>query len=384
MHTQRLSAFLSVFTCLLCLAVPAVAQPTVSEIVADVSATSYESILDPSTGPNLYTGQGDDRGFYWGANSNRYATTNHDNARDNIVSWYQGLGLTTTTQAIPSHTTADNTVTFHGATNIHAIQPGTNPNAGYIIIGAHYDTAGPANVPGADDNGTGTAGVMEAARVLSQYQFESTIIYANFDLEERFDNIPRVVGTGTGNVGIGSGTWVNNNITSNPADTSKIHYQDVKAMINLDMIGVHQDGVNTFGLLKPNTSVPDNDPLIQDLQAAFAGHTSLTPTLATNTLSDHKSFYALASIPSMAMFEQVDANGSPIYNPNYHTTNDYVRDGYIDYAYATEIVKGAVAYTADAAVPVPEPASLTLLSLGGLALLRRRSGQVLRRRKKAA
>ena len=31
--------------------------------------------------------------------------------------------------------------------------------------------------PGANDNATGMAGAMEAARVLSQYQFENSIVY---------------------------------------------------------------------------------------------------------------------------------------------------------------------------------------------------------------
>ena len=54
-----------------------------------------------------------------------------------------------------------------------------------IIICAHFDSkpySGPA--PGADDNGSGTSAVLEAARILSKYKTDYTIIYALWDNEE--------------------------------------------------------------------------------------------------------------------------------------------------------------------------------------------------------
>jgi len=57
--------------------------------------------------------------------------------------------------------------------NIIATQTGTtNPNNVYIIR-AHYDSV--ANYS-ADDNATGTAAVLETARILSNYCIENTII----------------------------------------------------------------------------------------------------------------------------------------------------------------------------------------------------------------
>ncbi len=50
------------------------------------------------------------------------------------------------------------------------------------ILGAHYDSA---NNAGADDNGSGTAAVMEAARVLAEYEFDCTLTFIAFDVEER-------------------------------------------------------------------------------------------------------------------------------------------------------------------------------------------------------
>ncbi|HPG41144.1 MAG TPA: M28 family peptidase [bacterium] len=49
-------------------------------------------------------------------------------------------------------------------------------------IGGHYDTV--ENSPGADDNGSAVAGMLEAARILSAYQFRNSLHFIAFDLEE--------------------------------------------------------------------------------------------------------------------------------------------------------------------------------------------------------
>ncbi len=59
------------------------------------------------------------------------------------------------------------------------------PNKEFIIC-AHYDDMPSGTMaPGADDNGSGTAAVIEAARVLSQYSFPYTLIFAVWDEEEQ-------------------------------------------------------------------------------------------------------------------------------------------------------------------------------------------------------
>jgi hypothetical protein len=70
--------------------------------------------------------------------------------------------------------------------NVYAIQPGTEfPNQKYIIC-AHYDDMPSGSLaPGADDNGSGTVAVLEAARVLTQYSFPYSILYALWDEEEQ-------------------------------------------------------------------------------------------------------------------------------------------------------------------------------------------------------
>lgn len=61
-----------------------------------------------------------------------------------------------------------------------------------VVFGAHYDSLnlgerGNPDVvaPGANDNATGTAGVLEAARILSQAAHDRTIIFACFAAEEQ-------------------------------------------------------------------------------------------------------------------------------------------------------------------------------------------------------
>lgn len=52
-----------------------------------------------------------------------------------------------------------------------------------IVIGGHIDSAGP-EIPGADDDGSGSAVVMEAARVLGSRSTQSTIVFCCFGGEE--------------------------------------------------------------------------------------------------------------------------------------------------------------------------------------------------------
>jgi hypothetical protein len=69
--------------------------------------------------------------------------------------------------------------------NIIAEQTGTLYPDKYFIICAHYDcTSNESTAPGADDNASGTATVIEAARILSKYKTDYSIKYILFDAEE--------------------------------------------------------------------------------------------------------------------------------------------------------------------------------------------------------
>ena len=73
-------------------------------------------------------------------------------------------------------------LSVNDAMNVVAVQKGTVYPDEYIIVCSHFDTF--FNTPGADDNASGTSGVLEIARVLSPYSFKRSIIYLNNNGEE--------------------------------------------------------------------------------------------------------------------------------------------------------------------------------------------------------
>ena len=77
------------------------------------------------------------------------------------------------------------------ADNILAVKWGTRTPEEYVICGAHYDSwnddgTDPDTIrsPGADDNASGVAGILETARLLSHCSFDRTVIFANWNAEE--------------------------------------------------------------------------------------------------------------------------------------------------------------------------------------------------------
>ena len=75
--------------------------------------------------------------------------------------------------------------------NVVAIQKGTKYPNKYVIMSGDIDSRNSdgsnftKDAPGANDNASGMAGTIEAARVLSKYQFESSIIYVGLSGEEQ-------------------------------------------------------------------------------------------------------------------------------------------------------------------------------------------------------
>ncbi len=108
------------------------------------------------------------------ASRNKYQAGN-DKAADYIKQKLESYGLPAYDQWFSS-----------SGRNVYAVQTGTDfPNQKYIIC-AHYDDMPSGSLaPGADDNASGTAAVLEAARILTQYSSKYTIIYALWDEEEQ-------------------------------------------------------------------------------------------------------------------------------------------------------------------------------------------------------
>lgn len=75
-------------------------------------------------------------------------------------------------------------VSFHGRTyrNIIATKEGVEHEKEWILLGAHYDAAWGS--PGADDNGSGVAVLLEAANILSKQTLKRSVQFAAFTLEE--------------------------------------------------------------------------------------------------------------------------------------------------------------------------------------------------------
>ena len=97
-----------------------------------------------------------------------------------LLDRFEEIGLDT---YIHNHTATIGLTDTLEAGNIIAVQLGTEFPDEYIIISSHYDHP---DGPGADDNASGTAGVLECARILSQHEFKRSILYIPFNGEERW------------------------------------------------------------------------------------------------------------------------------------------------------------------------------------------------------
>ncbi len=110
--------------------------------------------------------------------------------------------------------------------NLVMVIHGTEPTVGAVLVGAHYDTVSrdmtsfDSIQPGADDNASGVAAVLEIARLAAPSPHRGTIICVLFGAEEhgRF----------------GSKAFVENIIQQQGVD--------LRAVLNLDMIGSPYDG----------------------------------------------------------------------------------------------------------------------------------------------
>ncbi len=132
-------------------------------------------------------------------NFKRYTSAERSRTRTYITTSLQKLGWTPTLEP------------FEGGVNVFAQRQGTNPEAGAILVAAHYDTV--AASPGADDNATGVAVVLEVARLLGSRPTPRTLQLAFFDQEE--------LGL------LGSKAFVAN----------KAHLENLQGAIVMDMVG---------------------------------------------------------------------------------------------------------------------------------------------------
>ena len=121
---------------------------------------------------------------YW---TRRYDSRFIYDVQDWLVARYQGFGVDT----VMLHDFEVPYFEAGTADNVIAVKWGTTKPEEFVICGAHYDSWNadgydPDTIrsPGADDNGTGVAGILETARLLSPYSFDRSIIFANWCAEE--------------------------------------------------------------------------------------------------------------------------------------------------------------------------------------------------------
>ena len=197
----------------------------------------------------------------------------------------------------------------NGQNVIATLEGDVYPNKQYIICG-HYDSQPSGSLaPGADDNASGTVGVLEAARVLSNESCDYTIKFIAFDEEEQ----------GL----IGSKAY---------ADSAFALGHDIQAVINLDMIAWDS---NNDGELSVASNFGSMGLFSDYIEITRIYEPGLSPHLIYITASDHASFWNKGWDALLAIEEY------PFdFNAYYHTTSDLFQ--YLNIDYFAKMARGAV------------------------------------------
>jgi Zn-dependent M28 family amino/carboxypeptidase len=216
--------------------------------------------------------------------------------------------------------------------NIIAVKKGkTHPNE-IIIIGAHYDSV--MGSPGADDNASGVAGLLELACLFSQKDPAKTLKFIAFTNEEPpFFQTPQM----------GSRVY---------AKSAKQNKEKIVAMICLEMLGYYNKKPNSqnhplfLGLLYPHTadfiafvSNFGSTSLLNKFKKYFKQHSNFpVETLAAPNIisgvdwSDHSSFWKYG-------YKAIMITDTSFYRyPYYHSQSDTYEK--LDYESMSVVVSG--------------------------------------------
>ncbi len=223
-------------------------------------------------------------------------------AKDYIKQKLQSYGLNVTIQNFSST-----------GNNVLGTKTGTlYPNKKFIIC-AHYDNMPSGSLaPGADDNASGTAAVIEAARVLSQYSFPYTLVFALWDEEEQ------------GLVG-----------ANYYATQARNANDSILGVINMDMIAydTNNDGKAEIH----NRAVANSVELYQkmvEVNSTYEINLSIINKNPGSTYSDHAAFWT-KNYGAILLIE--DNND---FNAYYHTVNDLIQ--YFNVPYFVKSAKLAI------------------------------------------
>jgi len=202
--------------------------------------------------------------------------------------------------------------------NVIGEKPGTeNPDEIYVICG-HYDSISedPWHLaPGAEDNASGSGGVVAAAEAMSEYNFASTVRFVAFSGEEE----------GL----IGSRAY---------AEAMADRGEDIRAVLNMDMVSYMDEPVYDVQIMY-------NEPSEGLLEAFTEAAAIYSPTMEVYSVterqggSDHMSFWDNGYRAVLAI-EQDNVE----FYPWYHTTDDL--PGNLRFDYGAEVVRCVAATTA--------------------------------------
>jgi len=240
----------------------------------------------------------------------------NDKAADYIKQKLNSYGLVTYDQIFSST-----------GRNVYGVQLGSlYPNKKYIICAHYDDMPSGTTAPGADDNASGTAAVIEAARIFTQYDSKYTIIYALWDEEEQ----------GL----VGSAYYAQQ--AANAGDS-------IMGVVNLDMIAYdsNSDNIAEIHVNTWQSSQYIKNTMLQVNTDYIIGLTIQIPS-SPSYASDHASFwnYGFGAILTIEDFQD--------FNAYYHTTNDklmYFNQPY--YNKMSRLALGTVATLADLTEIVP-------------------------------
>jgi hypothetical protein len=214
--------------------------------------------------------------------------------------------------------------------NVEAIQPGiVYPNS-FVVICGHFDsiTRGDPmhSAPGADDNATGTVAVLTAARILSRYSFERSIIYLCCAGEEQ---------------GLyGSLIY---------AQAARLNDVDIFAALNFDMLGYWKPGVRRDLEVEVNYASRWVGSAVLNSARLYTTAPHRLHVYDGAWWGDHASFWYFG-YPAANHEESWDWY-DPDFNPGYHTNRDLPE--YLWPDFATDNIQVGVASLATLAQPIP-------------------------------
>ena len=228
---------------------------------------------------------------------------NNELAGDYLVEKFNAMdNLTVTTQAFNT-----------SGLNVIATQLGkTNPNDIYIIC-AHYDSV--ANYC-ADDNASGTATVLEIARILSTQCMDNTLVYALWDEEE---------------IGLKGADYYATQANNNG--------DNILGVLNIDMMGYDGDDDDDFDIdVRPiANSLGMKDDLV-GLLAMYNFNLNVNVVNPGTTASDHSRFWN-QGFSAVLVGESWENNDQ---TPYYHSSGD--RFSTLDLPYFHELAKLIMSY----------------------------------------